>query len=140
MAFIPMIQSGGGTDIPDYSVFDDYANFDSPTLSSSVDHITGGYKVKGNLVYVYMTIYLKPSAFGTSTNATNVELISDLPECATWGPVPFGRWNVVTVMGGTLLKYSAGQGARIQVGLIPNEVKNLSDPRLITKFIYNKKH
>ena len=139
MAYIPA-ESGVNGDIPDYSVFYDYANFDSPTLSSSVDHITGGYKVKGNLVYVYMMIYLKPSAFGTSTNVTNVELITDLPECASWGAVPFGRLNVLTVMGGTLLKYNAGQGARIQVGLIPNEVKNLSDPRLITKFIYNKKH
>lgn len=138
MSYIPM-ESGGG-DCIDMSVFDDTSSFDSPTLSSNVDHISGGYKVKGNLVYVYMTIYLKSSAFSTITDPTNVELISDLPECATWGPVPFGRWNVKTVMGGTLLKYNAGQGARIQVTVIPNEIKNLSDPRLITKFIYNKKH
>ena len=135
MAFIPM-ESGAG-DVIDMSVFEDYANFTQPTLGASVSSASGGYKRVGNLVYVYMAFYLDKNAFDTSTSISYLNLATGLPEPLTWTPFAVGRWGISTVVGGTLGKYGAGQTGWLTAGVIPNEVKNSSSPRIIVKFVYN---
>lgn len=144
MSYIPMI-CGGGTDVPDYEVFNDVSDFTAPTIGQSggvdlVSRLSGGYKVVGNLVYVCMTMYLNKNAFSDSTDWYYPNFVTGLPECAIWAPVPAGRWGINNVMGGTLGKYGTGQSAWITVGVIPNEIKAASDPRIIVQFIYEKKH
>jgi hypothetical protein len=139
------VGSGGGTDVPDYEVFNDVSDFTAPTIGQLggvdlISRLSGGYKVVGNLVYVSMTMYLNKNAFSDSTDWSNSAFVKGLPECATWAPVPAGRWGINNVMTGTLGKYGAGQSAWISIGVIPNEVKTASDPRIVVQFVYEKKH
>ena len=56
---------GGGINL---SPFDDYANYTKPSAVGSrfsSNDMTGGYKIVGDNVYVYIVVFITKSAFGS---------------------------------------------------------------------------
>ena len=58
----------GGIDL---SLFEDYANYTKPSAVGSrfsSNDMTGGYKIVGDNVYVYIVVFITKSAFGSGNN------------------------------------------------------------------------